>query len=147
MKVVGKYSFQVGRDVVWTRLLEPDVLAGCIPGCQQFEEVGDDLYDVVLKVGIGAISGTYTGRVSVTERDQPASFKMLVEGKGRGGNIRGEGLLSLAEHKGQTELIVDGDAQVTGLIARVGQRLLGSASKMMMDQFFGCMKAKVESPG
>jgi carbon monoxide dehydrogenase subunit G len=38
---------------------------------------------------------------------------------------------------------VEARAQVGGLVARVGQRLLGSVSKMMMDRFFGCLQTRV----
>jgi len=34
--------------------------------------------------------------------------------------------------------------QTGGAIARVGQRLIGSVSKMMMDRFFGCLRSRLE---
>ena len=97
-----------------------------------------------MKVGIGAVRGTYTGEVSLTDIDEPSSFRMTVSGKGRGGSVRGDGLLKFADSGDGTELIVEGDAQVTGVIARVGQRLLGGASKTLMDRFFGCLKSRLE---
>jgi carbon monoxide dehydrogenase subunit G len=144
LKVEGAYSFKAGKEKVWAALLSPDVLSSCIPGCQEFKPTGEDAYDVVLKVGVAAISGTYTGRVTLTEKKPHDSYRMLVEGKGSGGTIKGEGFLSFAEGDGQTEVKVEGDAQVTGVVARVGQRLLGSAARMLMNQFFGCLKDKVE---
>jgi carbon monoxide dehydrogenase subunit G len=38
---------------------------------------------------------------------------------------------------------VKGDVQTGGPIARGGQRLIGSVSKMMLDRFFGCLKGKL----
>jgi carbon monoxide dehydrogenase subunit G len=69
---------------------------------------------------------------------------MLLEGKGRGGTVRGEGAFTFTEVNGQTQVDIVGDARVSGVIARVGQRLMGSASKMLMNQFFDCLKSKVE---
>ena len=37
--------------------------------------------------------------------------------------------------------------QVGGAIARLGQRLLGSVSKMMMDRFFNALQSKMKSGG
>jgi carbon monoxide dehydrogenase subunit G len=37
---------------------------------------------------------------------------------------------------------VKGDAQIGGLMARIGQRLLGSVNRMMMDRFFACLQEK-----
>ena len=144
MKVSGAYSFNASRDILWTKLLDPDVLALCIPGCRELERVGEDKYNVVLNVGVGAITGTYTGKVTVTEKDTMNSFKMRVEGSGTGGTITGEGVFRLDERDGGTQITLDGEARVTGLLARVGQRLMGGVSKMLIDQFFQRMKRDVE---
>ena len=48
----------------------------------------------------------------------------------------------LVEAEGATLVKVTGQGQVGGLMARVGQRLLSTASKMMMDRFFCCLQAK-----
>ena len=144
MQVSGTYVFDAQREVVWSRLLDPDVLASCIPGCEELKLVGDEKYEATIRVGIGAISGTYSGTVTLSDRDELSSFKLTVEGKGAAGNVRGEGVLDFSDQGTSTEVQVSGDAQVTGLIARVGQRLLGTASKTLMDQFFGCLKTRVE---
>jgi carbon monoxide dehydrogenase subunit G len=81
-----------------------------------------------MKVSIGPITGVYKAKVILSEQQAPASFKMAVHGSGTGGTIAGEGVLTLAEKDGGTEVTVRGDAQVGGVVARVGQRLLGSAA-------------------
>ena len=69
---------------------------------------------------------------------------MIVEGKGAGGSIRGEGLLNFSDADGGTQVSIVGDARISGIMARVGQRLFGNASKLLMNQFFGCLKSKVD---
>ena len=49
------------------------MIAGRIPGCRQFKQVAANEYEVLLKVGIGAISGTYGGKVSLTDLDEQDS--------------------------------------------------------------------------
>ena len=41
---------------------------------------------------------------------------------------------------------VAGTAQVGGLIAQVGQRLLGATARMMMDRFFNCLLKQMQQP-
>ncbi|GIS65200.1 MAG: hypothetical protein CM1200mP3_14480 [Chloroflexota bacterium] len=54
--------------------------------------------------------------------------------------------LSFNQVKGKgTEINVSGDATVSGIIARVGQRILGGASRMLINQFFGCIREKVQN--
>ena len=83
LKLEGSYSFEADRQTVWDALLSPDVLASCIPGCQKFEPSGEDAYDVVVEVRMGAIAGTYTGRFTLTDKIYLESYRMLVEGEGR----------------------------------------------------------------
>ena len=145
MRVEGSYKFKANQSEVWDALLSPEVLESCLTGCEEFEKVGEDTYDVVLKIKVSAVSGTYTGKMSIVDKQPPDSFKMIVEGKGRAGTVRGEGTLSFSESDGETLVSVVGDAQVSGIIARVGQRILGSASRMLMNQFFSCLKSKIEA--
>ena len=69
-------------------------------------------------------------------------YRLVVPGKGSPGFVMGEATVELVDADGATLVKVTGQGQVGGLMARVGQRLLSSASKMMMDRFFGCLQAK-----
>ncbi len=144
MNVEGTYSVNADRKAVWDTLLSPEALASAIPGVQELERLSEDEFEMGITVGIGAIRGSYSGRVTITDKREPESLRMLVQGKGRGGTIRGEALIELVEKAGGTEIHVDGNARVTGLVARVGQRLLGSASKTLMNQFFNRFTELVE---
>ncbi|MCH7801040.1 MAG: carbon monoxide dehydrogenase subunit G [Chloroflexi bacterium] len=144
MKVEGSYTFNADRETVWNALLSPDVLASCIPGSEEFVSAGPDTYEVAMRIKISAFTGSYTGKVTIRDRVDFQSYTMLVEGKGRGGTVRGEGAFTFTEANGQTQVNIVGDARVSGVIARVGQRLMGSASKLLMNQFFDCLKSKIE---
>ena len=145
MKIEGTYHVEADPKRVWEGLMSPEMLARCIPGCQQLEQTGDGAYAVKLKAGIGAVTGTYTGTVRIYDIDEPRSFKMSGEGKRPGASASGTGLITFTPENGGTRLDVDGEAKVTGIIARVGQRLIGSASRVLMDQFFNAAKSALES--
>ena len=144
MKVEGRFTIEAEREQVWDMLLSPETLAGCIPGCQSFEPVDADTYKVTMRVGVAAVRGNYSGSVTIADRQHLESYKMVVQGRGSGGSVRGEGVLSFADIEGGTQVSVAGDAQVTGVVARVGQRLMGNVSRMLMNQFFNCLKSKIE---
>ena len=145
MEAAGTYAFRAPPAKVWEVLLDPDSLAGCIPGCQSLEPLGDGRYRVSLDVGVGSIRGKYEATVAISDQAPPRSYKLTVEGNGSAGFIRGEAHVSLAEEGDGTVVTVQGTGQVGGTIARVGQRLLGSVNKMMMDRFFTCLQKSVES--
>jgi carbon monoxide dehydrogenase subunit G len=70
---------------------------------------------------------------------------MAVEGSGGPGFIRGEAVITLTEAGGGTRVAYTADLQVGGLIASVGQRLLGGVSKMMADKFFTSMSEQLQA--
>lgn len=147
MKVEGQFRFAASRPQVWELLIDPQALKQCMPGCQRFEEVGTDQYEVTLVVGIAAVKGTYKGKARMAEKDPPHRYKLMVEGSGGPGFVKGEGVLTLEEDGTETIVAVEGDAQVGGLIASVGQRLIGGVSKQMMGQFFTCLQGQLAARG
>ena len=70
---------------------------------------------------------------------------MISTGKRPGASASGTGLITFTPEDGGTRLDVEGEAKVTGIIARVGQRLIGSAARVLMDQFFNSAKTALES--
>jgi carbon monoxide dehydrogenase subunit G len=77
------------------------------------------------------------------DKNPPRSYRLVVEGKGAAGFVNGEALVELVADGSATTVRVAGHGQVGGLIARVGQRLLGSVSKMMMDRFFESLQRRL----
>ena len=144
LRVQGSYDFDTDVQTVWDAMQSPEVLSGCISGCESFEPAGEGRYTVQMRVRVSAITGSYKGEVKMENIDYLKSYTMVVEGSGRGGTVKGEGDLVFSESEGRTSIQIAGDVQVTGIIARVGQRLLGGASRMMMNQFFDCLKTKIE---
>jgi len=143
VKVQGQYSFPAGQAQVWALLLDPESLKHCIPGCESMEPTGPDQFQATLKVGVAAIRGTYKGKVAISDKQEPQSYKLLVEGSGGPGFVRGAATISLEPDGEATRVLVDGDGQVGGTVAGVGQRMLGGVAKMLMDQFFNCLVALV----
>ena len=143
MKVSGTYTLNAPRQRVWHALNDPAFLKACLPGCESLEAVGPDQYRAVLSIGVAAVRGRYTGTVTLSEKEAPKRFKMEVEGKGTGGFMRGTGSLELAEEPQGTKIAYQGDIQVGGPIASVGQRLLEGATKMLVGQFFGAVNAQL----
>jgi carbon monoxide dehydrogenase subunit G len=115
------------------------VLKQAIPGCEKLEAVGDGEYKATMKIGVAAVKGTFEGKVRLFDLKPPESYRMAVEGSGGPGFIRGETQITLSDAEGGTRVSYTADVQVGGLIAGVGQRMLGGVSKMMADQFFNRM--------
>ena len=143
MEISGSYPFNAPPDRVWDLLMDPGIISSCIPGCDRFEPDGEDRYRVRLTVGLAAITGTYDGTVVIAEKVPQASYRLTVEGQGKPGFVKGGSAIALRLDGTTTIVEVSGTVQAGGAIARVGQRLIRSVSKMMLDRFFACLQSKI----
>ena len=143
MTLDGTHLFSAPRERVWAVFTDPAVLARATPGCERLDPIGPDEFAATLSVGVAAVKGVYQGRLSITGKSPPEGYTLRVEGSGRPGFVKGEGRLTLTEEEGGTRVTIRGEAQVGGLIAAVGQRLLGAASRMLMEQFFSALEAEI----
>ena len=115
---------------------DPQVLATAIPGCESLDKTGDNEYRLRMKMVLASLSGNFEGKVRLAEPDRPAGFRMIVEGSGKIGFMKGDGLLRLSEKDGGTEVAYAGDAQVGGTMAAVGNRLIDTTARLLIKRFF-----------
>ena len=121
-----------------------DAVARGLPGSRRWSRPATNRYRAVLTLGVAAVTGRYEGTVEMQDLYPPNAYRLAGEGRGKPGFVNGGAAIALRETDGGTEVAVDGAVQVGGTIARVGQRLLGSVSKMTMDRFFACLRKRLE---
>ena len=140
MKISGSYTLPLAPERAYQILQDPAILAQTMPGCESLEKIGPDEYRMRMKVLLAALSGQFEGKVRITDQSPPKSFRLVVEGSGRIGFLKGDGLLKLApaDSGGAASTLIsyEGDAQVGGTMAAVGQRLIDGTAKMMIKKFF-----------
>jgi carbon monoxide dehydrogenase subunit G len=136
MKIAGSHLLPVAPDEAYRILQDPEVLARTIPGCESLEKIGENEYRMKMKMAMAAVSGAFEGKVRITDQTPPSSFRLIVEGTGKIGFVKGDGLLKLSPSGDATEVAYDGDVQVGGTIAAVGQRLIDMTAKAMIKKFF-----------
>lgn len=146
MKLEGAHDIAAPRERVWAAFLDPAILSQAIPGCEGLEELAPGEYRATMKVGVGAIKGTFEGKVRLSDLEAPHRYRMGIDGKGGPGFVRGEALMEMSDVEGGTRVGYSADVQVGGLIASVGQRMLGGVSRMMIDQFFQRMTELLAAP-
>lgn len=148
MELSGSYTFDAPRQVVWEALMDPQVLASVMPGCEKMEKTGENEYDAALKIKVGPVQGNFNGKVTLLDINEPDSYTMRVNGKGPAGFMHGEGAVRLEADGNATNMYYTGKAQVGGKIASVGQGLLDSSAKALtrqsLDGLHKQIKARVQ---
>lgn len=139
MDIAGTYTFDAPPEKVWALLMNPAVIAACIPGCESLEPIAENSYRARLNVAMAAITGSYEGVVTLADAVPYESYRLDADGKGRAGFVKGGAVVRLRPEGATTIVDVAGTVQTGGPIARLGQRLIGSVSKMMLDRFFVAM--------
>jgi carbon monoxide dehydrogenase subunit G len=139
MHLSATYVFNAPVESVWALLMDTERVAACLPGCKGLRPIGEDRYEAELSVSVAAMSGNFKGTVALQDKDPPRSYRLLVEGTGRPGFVKGQAHVTLVPDGDRTTAHIEADADVGGMIARVGQRLLEGVARMTMDRFYGCL--------
>jgi len=146
VKISGSYALPLPRERAYQIMQDPAILARAIPGCESLEKIGPDEYRMKMKMALASLSGAFEGKVRITDQMPPDSFRLVVEGSGKIGFVKGDGLLKLSPVEGGTEVSYEGEAQVGGTMAAVGQRLIDGTTKMMIKKFFEKLAAEATAP-
>jgi uncharacterized protein len=147
LKIEGSYLMAFPRETVWKALTDPQVIAKCLPGCEKMEALGEDLYEATLKIGIGAVKGTFRSQIRMQVLSRGQQYRLAVEGKGAIGFLKGDGVITLDDSVEPTRVAYQGDVQIGGVIASVGQRMIQGFAKQTISQFFSAMEREMSSQG
>ena len=148
MRIEGQFAFDgIAPPAVWGFLTEANRIAQCLPGCEKLEQNGEGSYDMQMRFGVGAISGLFSGSIRLHDLEPVSQYQMSVSGSGTPGFVRGEGTVQLTPDDTGTLLHYSGDVSAGGPIASVGQRMIGGAARMIIDQFFKCAARKLNASG
>jgi uncharacterized protein len=145
MNIEGTHKIGAPQDRVFAALIDPAILQKCIPGCEQMEKTGENQYHAKLTVGVGPVKGVFSASVSLEDITAPTHYKLVVEGKGQPGFVKGTGTLDLTSDGEGTSIRYTGDVRVGGLLASVGQRLIQATSDMLAGRFFSCLESEARA--
>lgn len=143
MKIEGAYTFGATREEVWTAILDADVLSRTLPGGQDLEEIGENEYKAKMKMRVGPVQGVFSGTVKLSDIRPLEGYHIELDGKGAPGFVKGEGELRLEAQGDSTILNYNGEAQVGGRLASVGQRLMESSAKALVRQSLEALDAQI----
>ena len=124
------------KEDCYQSLQNPSILENCMPGCQELIKIGEDEYEMKMKMMLASMSALFNGKVKISDQSFPSSFRLIVEGIGKVGFLKGDGLLKLTTQGPGTLVDYTGEIQVGGTISSVGNRLLDTTSRMLIKRFF-----------
>ncbi len=146
MKIDYEFTVGVPVDQAWSRMLDLEKIAPCLPGAAIQEELDDGEYAGTMKVEIGPITVSYKGTVKFEETDESA-HRAVLQATGR--EARGQGtatatiVSTLREEGDGTRVNVETDMMLTGRVAQFGRGLAQDVAKRMLDDFAVCLEREI----
>ena len=146
MQLTGKHIVNAGPSRVWKMLMDTETLAKVVPGISALEKTGDNTFKSIIEIKLGPVSGSFTGNLKMEDVNEEKGFTLKVLQNSKIGNANAAikiGLLPVDDK--QTEVAFDGDVKLSGLIAGMGQRVMGSVSNTLARQFFANLEKELEA--
>jgi len=132
---------------VWAALNDAALLKECLPGCESFEQTGDNEWRAVMAARVGPVSARFTGTMRMQDVTPPTGYTLKFEGQGgAAGFANGEAKVSLAPEGAATALTYAVKAQVGGKLAQIGSRLIDGAAAKIADDFFTRFAERLAPP-
>lgn len=148
LDIGGSEAIQAPVEVLWKALNDPAVLTRCVPGCKTMTETAPDAYKVEMQLKVAAVGGSFEGEIALSDKDAPKACSIKVSGAGTLGHGNGSARFEITpEGEGTSRLTYQGVGEIGGLVAGVGQRILGSVSKHLVGKFFTSLRKEFETPG
>lgn len=141
MHLKGTHNFNAPVKTLWQMLMDGDTLARVTPGISRLEEIEPDQFKAIADIKMGPVNGSFTGNLTVAEKNEPQHFTLKIKQESKIGNVNADVLIQLKPlSESETEMSFDGKANLSGLLARTGQRVLGGVAKALSKQFFKAME-------
>ena len=144
MEMTGEQLIPASQADTWTALNDPEVLKGCVPGCEAIDPVGENEYSVQMTARVGPVSAKFKGKLTLSEIKPPHSYSIAFEGQGGvAGFAKGGAQVSLAPEGHDTRLSYKVKANVGGKLAQIGSRLVDAAANKVANDFFNAFNARM----
>ena len=137
-------------DRVWRYIIDPYRVVRCLPGAELTGEEAERTYLGRVKVKVGPVTASYSGRAQLADVDE-ASHSVRLTGDGRETGGAGSARLVMTSRVialpgGATEIRVEADVDIAGKIVQFGRGMIDGVSKQLFRQFADCVRAELETP-
>lgn len=137
MDMTGEERISAKREIVWQALNSPNVLRKCIPNCESLDKKSPTQMLATVKFKVGPIPATFKGDVTLTNRNPPESYTIVVDGQGGiAGSAKGTCDVTLVEDGDETVLTFKAGAQMNGALAKLGAKMIDASAKKVATSFF-----------
>src|SRR5713226_9358285 len=145
MEIEGTYTLQASPEEIWQCLMDAQVLQRTIPGVEQLELLDNQKHSITLYIKHAPLTGSYHGKVAITEQHYPYYFGIVIEGNGRQNTIGGEGTVHLNARGEHTVIAYKGSLHLGKPGVPLPSILVKGTAKLLLQQFFTALAGILRS--
>lgn len=145
MQVEGAHQLDLPINVVWANMLDRAILEEVTPGVSELVEVAPNQYEAKSDIKLGPVRGSFKGSLTIHDMVDQQSFVLSLAQDSAIGSANADITVKLSANGDQTELRYSGDARLTGVLGRLGQRVLGGVVNSLAKQFFNDFEEKMKT--
>ncbi len=143
------FTVQAQAQEVWDFLIDIPRMGVCLPGMQKVEQAGEQRYNGLVEVKLGAARVAFQGSMVITQAQPPNRMAAQIEGWEVSSASRVTGWLdSTLDPAGadQTQVQVCLDLNLEGRLSRFDQPALQPVFEQTIEAFMACMRRRIERP-
>ena len=145
MQLAGTHIVHATPSKVWNMLMDIETLAKLVPGVSHLEKTGDNNFKSTFEIKLGPVSSSFTGNLQLEDNQEQKGFTLKIQQNSKIGNANAAIKIDmLPAENNQTEVSFNGDVKLSGLLASMGQRVIGSVSNTLAKQFFANFEKEIE---
>lgn len=144
MLVKGNSTLDLPIQQVWKHILDRSILESVTPGITELKELEPNKYEAISDIRLGPVKGSFKGKLNVHDICESESFILSLVQNSNIGSAQADIEVRLKSNGDQTEVVYNGKANLTGVLGRLGQRVLGGVVNSLAKQFFGDFEKKVK---
>lgn len=145
MNLAGKHVLNAAPEKVWKTLMDTDTLARIVPGISKLEKIDENAYRSTVSIKLGPVSSSFTGNLQMEDIVPQKGFTLKVQQNSKVGNANAAIKIDVNPvGENQTEVAFDGDVKLSGMLASMGQRVLGGVANTLSKQFFTNMENELK---
>jgi carbon monoxide dehydrogenase subunit G len=145
MQLSGSEILNADSLTVWEMLMDPVVLERVVPGITKLERLSDNTFKSILQIKIGPVSGSFIGNLQLEDITTQKSFTLKAQQNSRIGNANAAIKINVVSvEPARTEVNFEGEVKITGMLATMGQRVIGGVANTLTKQFFSNLQKELQ---
>jgi carbon monoxide dehydrogenase subunit G len=142
MELQGNVTIAAKPAEVWLALNDPQVLQGCIPGCDEVRQISPTEMHARVGLKLGPVRAQFVGKVFLSDVRPEQGYTLQFEGSGgSAGFAKGSSRVALQAVAAGTELTYSANASVAGKLGQIGGRMIDATAQSLAAKFFANLQA------